>query len=177
VDWYNGLAADVDQKELDHLPTMAEEDEDEHAGLSVPVIEVSEHALEGGSDLMDDVDRLTKFRVRSLYSYEGQRAEDLSFATNMTIIAHPSKSGGDWWYGTMVKDGKSGFFPQTYVQEVEQAHATALYAYEGTSADELPFTEGDVLTIVDRSETDWWKAERDGLIFIVPAAYLEVTEG
>jgi hypothetical protein len=116
------------------------------------------------------------------------------FAENMIITAHPSKSGGDWWYGTMVKDGKSGFFPQTYVQEVEQGisrrlcshvrpndanavHATALYAYESTNADELTFAEGDVLTIVDRSETDWWKAERDGLVFIVPAAYLEVTEG
>jgi hypothetical protein len=41
----------------------------------------------------------------------------------------------------------------------------------------LPFTEGDQLAIVDRSEHDWWKAEQDGMIFIVPAAYLEVVEG
>ncbi|KIJ10660.1 hypothetical protein PAXINDRAFT_172093 [Paxillus involutus ATCC 200175] len=177
VDWYNGLSADANGKGIDHLPATAEEDEEEDASLNVPVIEVSEHATEGGSELMDDVDRSTEFRVRSLYQYEGQREEDLSFAENTIITAHPSKSGGDWWYGTMVKNGKSGFFPQTYVQGVEQVHATALYAYEGTNSDELPFAEGDVLTIVDRSETDWWKAERDGLVFIVPAAYLEVTEG
>ena len=52
--------------------------------------------------------------------------------------------------------------------------ARALYSYEGNSPDELPFAEGDELTIVDRSETDWWKAEREGVVFIVPAGYLEI---
>lgn len=52
--------------------------------------------------------------------------------------------------------------------------ARALYSYEGNSPDELPFSEGDELTIVDRSETDWWKAEREGVVFIVPAGYLEI---
>ena len=57
------------------------------------------------------------------------------------------------------------------------AKAKALYSYEGTNADELPFAEGDELTIVDRSDADWWKAEQSGVVFIVPAAYLEVVEG
>jgi actin cytoskeleton-regulatory complex protein PAN1 len=52
--------------------------------------------------------------------------------------------------------------------------ATALYSYVGENAEELPFTEGDTLSIVDRSDGDWWKAEKDGVIFIVPAAYLEI---
>jgi hypothetical protein len=52
-----------------------------------------------------------------------------------------------------------------------------LYSYTGGNADELPFNEGDVLTIVDRAESDWWKAERAGVIFLVPAAYLELLEG
>lgn len=56
-------------------------------------------------------------------------------------------------------------------------HATALYTYEGTSSDELPFAEGDELTIVEHADTDWWKAEQSGVIFIVPAAYLQLTEG
>lgn len=55
--------------------------------------------------------------------------------------------------------------------------ATALYSYTGDNSDELPFVEGDQLSIVDRSEPDWWKAEQNGVIFIVPAAYLEVVEG
>lgn len=111
------------------------------------------------------------------------------------IKAHPSKTGGDWWYGTLVKEGKSGFFPSTYVQQLEDGEpgpfivivlihhslhvvkAKALYPYTGGNADELPFTEGAELTIIDRSEEDWWKTEQDGVIFIVPAAYLEVIVG
>lgn len=54
--------------------------------------------------------------------------------------------------------------------------AKALFPYTGNSAEELPFEEGDTLSIVDHSEDDWWKAEKDGVIFIVPAAYLEMSE-
>ena len=52
--------------------------------------------------------------------------------------------------------------------------AKGLYDYPGGSADELPFSEGAVLSVVDRSDPDWYKAEKDGAIFIVPAAYLEI---
>ena len=37
------------------------------------------------------------------------------------IKAHPSKTGSEWWYGTLVREGKSGFFPSTYVQELENS--------------------------------------------------------
>lgn len=52
--------------------------------------------------------------------------------------------------------------------------ARALFPYEGGEADQLPFMEGDELTIVDSSEPDWWKTEKAGVIFIVPAAFLEL---
>ncbi|KAI0312324.1 hypothetical protein OF83DRAFT_1146615 [Amylostereum chailletii] len=174
VDWYADLAADHSavSREPSGLASTREEDEDEdtrHAG-PVPSIQVEE------SDPLEDVDKATEYRVRSLYAYEGQRAEDLSFGENLILTAHPSKSGGDWWHGTIVRDGKSGFFPKTYVQIMDIVKAKALYAYTGASADELPFAEGDVLSIVDRSESDWWKAEQGGVVFIVPAAYLELVE-
>ncbi|KAG1741756.1 Rho family DH domain-containing guanine nucleotide exchange factor [Suillus paluster] len=60
---------------------------------------------------------------------------------------------------------------------VEPVKANAVYSYAGGNTDELPFAEGDELSIIDRSEADWWKAERDGIVFIVPAAYLEIVEG
>ncbi|KAJ7434836.1 hypothetical protein B0H11DRAFT_1756840, partial [Mycena galericulata] len=43
--------------------------------------------------------------------------------------------------------------------------------------DELSFSEGEVLSIVDTNEDKWWKAEPDRMVFIVPAGYLEFTEG
>ena len=121
-----------------------------------------------------------------------------AFGENLIIIANPSKSGGDWWYGTISNTSKSGVFPNTYVEVVQssmsayhrcQYHrcqpesdpllgkARAIYAYASDNSDELTFAEGDILSIVDMSEEEWWKAEQGGVVFIVPAAYLEVVEG
>ena len=155
--------------------------------------------------------RLLEHRVRTLFPYQGQRPEDLcrcclsvqgfvvytqriAFPENVVLTAYPSKSGGDWWYGTSVRNKKSGFFPQTYVELVQTganilmdnipcliifsvAEAIALYPYTGNNPDELPFAEGDTLTTIDRSDADWWKVEKDGLVFIVPAGYVELLEG
>ena len=117
----------------------------------------------------------------------------LAFGENIVLIAHPSKTGGDWWYGTIVQNGKSGFFPKTYAERftagtykskdsfsilmVGLVTAHALYDYNGGNADELPFSEGDQLSIVENSDADWWKAEQNGMVFIVPAAYLALADG
>jgi len=45
----------------------------------------------------------------------------LAFAENLVLVAHPSKSGGDWWYGTLLAEARSGFFPKTYVQTLENS--------------------------------------------------------
>ena len=42
----------------------------------------------------------------------------LAFGENLVIIANPSKSDGDWWYGKTVSTGKKGLFPKTYVEVV-----------------------------------------------------------
>ena len=126
------------------------------------------------------------------------RAIDLSyligFKENMILMAHPAKDPeSPWWYGMLLQGGKSGWFPKSYVQEnkgesdglaklnpakiapysVQQAKA--LFPYAGNTDEELPFAEGDSINIVDSSEADWWKAEKGGMIFIVPAAYLELS--
>jgi hypothetical protein len=53
-------------------------------------------------------------------------------------------------------------------------HAKALYDYAATSTDEASLQEGQTYDIVDQSEETWWKAEQNGRVLLVPAAYLEV---
>ncbi|KAI0628815.1 hypothetical protein C8Q77DRAFT_1281081 [Trametes polyzona] len=172
VDWYAGLAAEVQRGPSEQLPTTMEEEEPEPA---TPVPQIQVNATDE-SNALADVDMGTEYRVRSLYAYQAQRPEELSFSENLILTAHPSKSGSDWWYGTIVRDGKSGFFPKTYVEQVTSGIAHAIYDYNGSNADELPFSEGDELHIVDKSDADWWKAEQGGVVFIVPAAYLALAD-
>ena len=47
-------------------------------------------------------------------------------------------------------------------------------AFTGSSSQELSFSEGDVITIVDQSDGDWWKAATDGVVFLVPATFFEL---
>lgn len=173
VDWYSGLASDAHaeerkpshQTEQHALPSMAEE-------ADAPV----ENATEGDEDPLADFDMTKSVRVRALYPYEGQREVDLNFGENVVIEAYKAKDPSSaWWYGTVVKDNHSGWFPSSYVAEMQPAKAVAKYAYTGNSDEELPFAEGDVLTIVDQSDADWYKAEKDGVIFIVPAAYVDLS--
>lgn len=116
------------------------------------------------------------------------------------LVAHPAKDASSpWWYGTVIESGAKGWFPHNYVEELKRefdfcaiwalrpcsrpsadfaaVKAKALFTYEGGSDEQLPFVEGDVLPIVDSSEADWWKTEKAGVIFIVPASYLELIDG
>lgn len=56
-------------------------------------------------------------------------------------------------------------------------HAKALYSYQSAGPEQLSFEEEDDLAIVERADPDWWRAEKDGMVYIVPAAYLEIVEG
>lgn len=53
--------------------------------------------------------------------------------------------------------------------------AKALYAYVATSEDEISFEEEESLNIVDTSDESWYKAEKDGVIGLVPSTYIELS--
>ncbi|KAF7298359.1 Actin cytoskeleton-regulatory complex protein [Mycena kentingensis (nom. inval.)] len=179
VDWYAGLAADSGPVAVDKMPMMREEVEEPYEPVvsPPPAIRVEEHVPEpepeAGSDLMADIDKSVELKVRTLYAYEADGAEDITFGENVILIANPSKSGGEWWYGRSVSDGRTGMFPKTYVAEINPMPAKAIYAYTAANPDELSFAEGEMLDIIDTSEEEWWKVERGGVVYIVPAAYLE----
>ncbi|KAG8943721.1 hypothetical protein FRC04_002553 [Tulasnella sp. 424] len=182
VDWFAGLAADGGIVSKPSQSMQAMESYPEEPEESVPHITINDH--DTTSDDLADVDltkgmlpAIRKHRTRTLYAYEAQRAEEISFRENQVILAHPSKSGDVWWYGSLVRGGPKGFFPNTYVQVIDQvAQARALFSYSATTPEEMSFSEGDTLDIIDRSEADWWRTEKDGSILMVPASYLELHE-
>jgi len=52
---------------------------------------------------------------------------------------------------------------------------TAIHDYMANEADELSFKAGDIVYVLDMSETDWWKARIKGKEGQVPSNYLEAT--
>ncbi len=89
--------------------------------------------------------RRTEKLVFSLYAFEGGSPENLCrslFQTWCLIIetpnslcrecdhqAHPSKSGSDWWYGTLSQGAKKGFFPRNYVKEISRGKQQTILHY------------------------------------------------
>jgi hypothetical protein len=56
-----------------------------------------------------------------------------------------------------------------------QLTATALYDFDAQGEDELPVTEGEILTVIDKSNDDWWTVKNSrGKQGVVPAQYVEL---
>jgi len=51
--------------------------------------------------------------------------------------------------------------------------AKALYDYDATTADELSFREGDIITILQKDPAGWWEGEFNGQKGWVPANYVQ----
>lgn len=68
--------------------------------------------------------------------------------------------------------------PQTngHVKTTEET-ATALYDFEADGEDELSVAQGELLVVLEKDGDEWWKCRNTkGLIGVVPASYLEVSE-
>jgi hypothetical protein len=48
-----------------------------------------------------------------------------------------------------------------------------MYDFEAENPDELNFREGDVITLLEKIEADWWKGELNGVVGLFPAVYVE----
>ncbi|KAG0143956.1 hypothetical protein CROQUDRAFT_48072 [Cronartium quercuum f. sp. fusiforme G11] len=176
VDWFGGMAADgmntASQPFPSHQPSLQSHVEESHAELDDDRAgDVSQAEDVTGSFNMDTV-----IRVRTLYAYEAQRPEDLTLEENLVVSAHPSKTDGDWWYGTIERTGKSGTFPRTYVEELTVSWGKVLYNYEASGPDEVSLSENAQVAVVDTSDPDWFKVEDQGRIGLAPGAYIEIGE-
>ena len=59
--------------------------------------------------------------------------------------------------------------------QLQTLTAVALYSFKPTEPDELPFSEGDVITVLERYEdTEWWKGELKGRVGLFPSNFCRV---
>lgn len=54
--------------------------------------------------------------------------------------------------------------------------ATAQYEFKAETEEELGFSKGDVVTILEEVDSNWWKGELHGQEGLFPAAYVRVLD-
>lgn len=59
---------------------------------------------------------------------------------------------------------------------LQKKRATAQYEFKAETEEELGFSKGDVVTILEEVDSNWWKGELHGQEGLFPAAYVRVLD-
>ncbi|KAM4591205.1 intersectin-1 isoform 3-T3 [Odontesthes bonariensis] len=131
--------------------------------------------------------------------YNATGAEQLTLAPGQLILIRKKNPGG-WWEGELQARGKKrqiGWFPANYVKLLSPSTSkttpteptppklmpanTALcqvigmYDYVAQNDDELAFLKGQVITVLNKDDCDWWKGELNGREGLFPSNYVKMT--
>ncbi|XP_029962346.1 intersectin-1 [Salarias fasciatus] len=132
--------------------------------------------------------------------YSATGAEQLTLAPGQLILIRKKNPGG-WWEGELQARGKKrqiGWFPANYVKllspstskttpteptppKMAAAGTTAvcqvigMYDYVAQNDDELAFQKGQVITVLNKDDCDWWKGELNGREGLFPSNYVKLT--
>lgn len=50
-----------------------------------------------------------------------------------------------------------------------------MYDYTAANQDELSFSKGQLINIMDKTNPDWWKGEVNGVTGLLPTNYVKMT--
>ncbi|CAG2100177.1 unnamed protein product [Medioppia subpectinata] len=149
---------------------------------------------------------------QTLYPYESQNQDDLSFLDNENLTILEALDND--WVKAQNDRYMIGFVPAAYLMPIgdapqdqlpseepnadngivndipipselqlssEGAHRTqsadsfvrAIYGYTATSEEEMSFSEGDILKLLNKSDDGWWTAEKDGVVGHFPSMLVQ----
>ncbi|XP_061545327.1 intersectin-1 isoform X1 [Phycodurus eques] len=126
-------------------------------------------------------------------------AEQLTLAPGQLILIRKKNPGG-WWEGELQARGKKrqiGWFPANYVKLLSPStskttpteptppklvpantavcQVIGMYDYVAQNDDELAFQKGQVITVLNKDDCDWWKGELNGREGLFPSNYVKLT--
>uniref|UniRef100_A0A3P9BW86 Osteoclast-stimulating factor 1 n=1 Tax=Maylandia zebra TaxID=106582 RepID=A0A3P9BW86_9CICH len=109
---------------------------------------------------------------------------------NGQLILILSKDVSGWWLGELQARGKKrqkGWFPATHVKVLESSsgkstpapqpvcQVIAIYDYTAANGEEMGFSKGQLINVLDKSNPDWWKGESNGVTGLFPTNYVQMT--
>ncbi|XP_068184395.1 intersectin-1 [Antennarius striatus] len=131
--------------------------------------------------------------------YSATGAEQLTLAPGQLILIRKKNPGG-WWEGELQARGKKrqiGWFPANYVKLLSPStskttpteptppkltptstavcQVIGMYDYVAQNDDELAFLKGQVITVINKDDCDWWKGELNGREGLFPSNYVKLT--
>ncbi|XP_035028516.2 intersectin-1 isoform X4 [Hippoglossus stenolepis] len=131
--------------------------------------------------------------------YSATGAEQLTLAPGQLILIRKKNPGG-WWEGELQARGKKrqiGWFPANYVKLLSPStskttpteptppklapantavcQVIGMYDYLAQNDDELAFQKGQVITVLNKDDCDWWKGELNGREGLFPSNYVKLT--
>lgn len=114
-----------------------------------------------------------------LYDFEGDGATTLTVQAGDSVrVVEPDDDGSGWTGVELGSTGKQGMVPTLYVEKIEREksgeYVVALYEFSGRDTDELSFSEGDKIRVVDRDIGDGWMlGSLNGKEGRLPANYVQ----
>ncbi|TWW67313.1 Intersectin-2 SH3 domain-containing protein 1B SH3P18 SH3P18-like WASP-associated protein [Takifugu flavidus] len=109
---------------------------------------------------------------------------------NGQLILILSKNASGWWLGELQARGKKrqkGWFPASHVKVLGSqsgkstsapqpvCQVISLYDYTAANRDEMSFTKGQIISVLDKNDPDWWKGELNGVTGLFPTNYVKMT--
>ncbi|XP_036728605.1 intersectin-2 isoform X5 [Balaenoptera musculus] len=126
-------------------------------------------------------------QVTSAYVASG--SEQLSLAPGQLILILKKNTGG-WWQGELQARGKKrqkGWFPASHVKLLGPSserttpafhpvcQVIAMYDYIANNEDELNFSKGQLINVLNKDDPDWWQGEINGVTGLFPSNYVKMT--
>uniref|UniRef100_A0A671WT35 Intersectin 2a n=1 Tax=Sparus aurata TaxID=8175 RepID=A0A671WT35_SPAAU len=109
------------------------------------------------------------------------------------LIVVLAKNSTGWWLGELQARGKKrqrGWFHSSHVKllgpsneviypilasDPSVCQVIAMYDYTAANRDELSFSKGQLISILDKTNPDWWKGDANGVTGLLPTNYVKMT--
>ncbi|XP_051511663.1 intersectin-2-like [Myxocyprinus asiaticus] len=106
----------------------------------------------------------------------------------LIVVLH--KNSNCWWLGELQARGKKrkkGWFQSSNVRLLEASsgkiapasqplcQVIAMYDYKAANEDEMSFQKGQLITVHNKDNPDWWKGEVGGVKGLFPTNYVKMT--
>ncbi|CAL8313742.1 unnamed protein product [Lota lota] len=127
--------------------------------------------------------------AQALVNTVAPTAQQLSLSPGQLIVVLAKNSTG-WWLGELQARGKKrqrGWFHSSNVKllgptsgkstpsPLPVCQVITMYDYTAANQDELSFSKGQLISVLDKTNPDWWKGEINGVTGLLPTNYVKMT--